>query len=201
MKRITLSLLSLSLIFCSCTRKQEQPKSNQGDNIDSNLVMLQPTLLNVQLTVPEDTSVALENFVGTEVKVHMTKGYGQDSAFALKSAKLLEQIINSPEFKQLVLAQSYAHNQGMSAEEIYNKIITAHEMDGPGGSDSVLDLRLRIITKQEDGQKWINNCYPNSGTIGIDGGGTGIAAVCPEWLRMTARENHPGWLAAHIQVG
>ncbi|SFQ49300.1 hypothetical protein SAMN04515668_2544 [Hymenobacter arizonensis] len=46
----------------------------------------------------------------------------------------------------------------------------------------VVDLRLRTITLAEDGAFWMKACEPGSlqGTIGLDGAGTGVAAVCPQ---------------------
>lgn len=136
---------------------------------------------------------------GTNVKVviHRLDGYGQDEAFAKQTARLLERIINSTEFRQKVTTTNFPfHNNGHSGAEIYGLIMKAHEIDGPGGTDSVVDLRLRTITREQDGGKWIRAC--NRSTIGIDGGGTGVAAVCPNWLRSTAAGQHYSWLAAHF---
>ncbi|MBO9676332.1 MAG: hypothetical protein J7577_23020 [Sphingobacteriaceae bacterium] len=135
-----------------------------------------------------------------KVVIHQMAGYGQDSVFAQQSAVLLEQIVNSPQFWDAVINNNYAHDQNLSSQQILDKIMLAHEVDGPGGSDHVIDLRLRTINNQDDDPIWMRRCEPGSstGTIGIDGGGSGIAAVCPQWLRSTAQSNQPAWLAAHF---
>lgn len=132
-----------------------------------------------------------------EVVIHQLVGYGEDEGFARATSDSLKTVLNSAGFKRAVLNTSFDyHNRGLSAQQIYDLIMQAHEEDGPGGSDGVLDLRLRIITLAEDGQRWINAC--NRSTIGIDGSGTGISAVCPRWLRSTAQNTHHSWLAAHF---
>jgi len=138
--------------------------------------------------------------IKTRVVIHSLQGYGQDSAFAYAAGVLLEKIINSNEFKQEVINNTYTEKQGYSSTDIYNLIMLAHEKEGPGGQDHVIDLQLRTINLQQDGKKWMRDCKPGSaaGTIGIDGGGSGIAAVCPEWLRSTATAGKYNWLAAHF---
>ncbi len=127
------------------------------------------------------------------------EGYGQDSSFARSAASLLEKIVNSDYFKEAVINNKYSRSQGLNSTEIYNRIMLAHEVEGPGGQDHVIDLRLRTINLK-DGKGWMDNCEPgsNAGTIGIDGAGTGVAAVCPQWLRSTAISKDTLSLAAHF---
>ena len=72
----------------------------------------------------------------------------------------------------------------------------AHEADGPGGADKEIDLRLRTITAQQDGAYWMSAC--NRSTVGIDGSGSGVAAVCSNWLTEAAKGSHYSWMAAHL---
>jgi transposase InsO family protein len=66
------------------------------------------------------------------VEIHSISGYGSDEAFARATADTLEKIINAPGFKKAVLGSSFSHNQGLTSGQIYDKIMNAHEEDGPG---------------------------------------------------------------------
>jgi hypothetical protein len=180
---------ALFLVLASCSEKN-----------DENQIMTRPLASEVQVTFPKGGAKQNDQTRRTRVVIQSIEGYGQDEGFAREAAALLEEVINSPEFRAAVIANRYDSDNGLSPEEIYEKIMKAHEEDGPGGNDYVIDLRLRIINSQQDGPKWMKRCDPNSsaGTIGIDGGGTGIAAVCPQWLRSTAQANKKEWLAAHF---
>jgi hypothetical protein len=134
------------------------------------------------------------------VKIDSIVGYGEHEAFARGTAVKLEELLNSPQFKAAVVAEKYTWNKNLEPIDIYNIIMRAHETDGPGGVDSVIDLRLRTITFEHDGQKWMTNCEPGSrsGTIGIDGGNSGIAAICPQWLKIWEDKKDTASLAAHF---
>ncbi|MET0393012.1 MAG: hypothetical protein ABW019_07710 [Chitinophagaceae bacterium] len=195
-----LLLFFVAVYSLSCNNTEDVPGAGMPAEINeepSNDSILFVADIDTAVTV-RDTSAQLTSS-GSNVKVviHRIEGYGQDEAFARETASLLERIINSAEFRTRVLATNFEyHNNGLTNREIYNAMIRAHEADGPGGADGVIDLRLRIITEQQDGRRWIRAC--NRRTIGIDGGGSGVAAVCPDWLRSTALEKHYSWLAAHF---
>lgn len=181
--------LTVLLTLISCSDKKVNDE-----------IMTRPTESNDQVTIPKENIKLDADAKRTRVVIHFMQGYGEDEGFAKEAAQLLEEIVNSPEFKSAVIANSYEHNKDLSPTQIYDKIMTAHEEDGPSGEDYVIDLRLRTINLEQDGSKWMSRCDPNSsaGTIGIDGGGTGIAAVCPQWLRSTAKAGRKEWLAAHF---
>ena len=88
---------------------------------------------------------------------------------------------------------------GLTNEQIYTRIINGHEIQGPGGMDKVVDLRVRTISKEVDGNRWIRNCRPNSlaKTIGIDGKGDGVTALCPQKLKAWYESNDFASLAGH----
>lgn len=207
MKKIS-SLFLLSILFISCepttpsTTDGKTEQSVEESPIDSNQIMFRPEAIGVLLDDTINNTSQSKQFINQviNVKIHSIVGYGQDSIFAIESALLLQRIINSPEFKTEILKQDFKHDNGLNPQEIYDQIMQAHELDGPGGQDKTIDLRLRVINYKEDGARWMKNCKPGSaaGTVGIDGSGSGIAAVCPEWLRSTAQSNKKGWLAAHF---
>lgn len=135
----------------------------------------------------------------TAVKLHSIKGYEGYEDFAAKALKKLEETINSEKFKQLIKEGKFTKTNGMSNEHILAAIMKAHEQQGPGGNDNVVDLRLRTLTLDTDGERWMKNCDPDSwaGTIGIDGNGDGIAAICPQRLKMWSEQSDLGSLAGH----
>jgi len=132
------------------------------------------------------------------VAVHQLTGYETHEAFARESATLLERIVNSTEFKDEVLKGQYFENKGYTSEHIYNLIFQAQEQAGPGGTNGVIDLRLRTISMAEDGAKWIRACNKNrKPTIGKDGGRTGITATCPNWVANRVAKGEYSHLAGH----
>lgn len=133
------------------------------------------------------------------VKLHSKVGYEGFENFANSSIQKLELVINSEKFKQKVLSRKFKKTNGMSNQEIYDHIIKAHEKQGPGGSDNVIDLSIRTITLEKDGKKWMKNCELDSWaqTIGIDGQGDGVTAICPQRLKLWSDKNDIASLAAH----
>lgn len=183
----------VSLITCS---------KNRSNSEDIGMTRPHESSEGIKLPVSDTVIVSkvVSDYPHIKVVIHQMTGYGQDTIFAKQSAALLEEIVNSNQFREAVIHNNYIHNQNLTPQQIYDKIMLAHEVDGPGGSDHVIDLRLRTINSTDDDPIWLKRCEPGSsaGTIGIDGGGIGVAAVCPQWLRSTAQSNQPAWLAAHF---
>lgn len=190
-------LLSLILI-CSCNRSAK----NSADAADSDKIMTRPDSSRNEVTLNNNADTVAHPEMAAHVKVliHQMTGYGKDTIFAREAAAVLEKVINSEAFRTAVISNTYKHDNNLTPIEIYNQIMQAHEISGPGGQDHVIDLRLRTINNDDDAPVWMQRCESNSssGTIGIDGGGSGIAAVCPQWLHSTADQHKPEWLAAHF---
>ena len=134
------------------------------------------------------------------VKLHSIIGYGQNEEFAKKAAIALEQVLNSEEFKTRMLSMVYLRTNGLTNQQLYDKIMTAHEEQGEGGQDGVVDLRVRTLRINEDESKWKDNCEigSRSGTIGIDGKSDGVTAICPQRLELWVSENNIAELAGHF---
>jgi hypothetical protein len=167
--------------------------------IDTSAILTEPKIAAVGLAA---TSI-LPNSKKTgsvQVVIQTITGYGADEPFARATAKRLEQVLNSTAFKKAIASNSYTYSDGLTPTQLYERIMTAHEQDGPGGKDGVVDLRLRVINLKEDGAGWMAACEPGSRerTVGIDGAGTGIAAICPQWLKARAAEKDTASLAAHF---
>ncbi|WP_288425794.1 hypothetical protein [uncultured Spirosoma sp.] len=133
------------------------------------------------------------------VKIDSIRNYLDHNNFAHSAATVLEKVLNSDEFRNRVLTGKFIRTNGMSNQELYDLIIKAHEIHGKGGKDNVVDLRLRTLTLEEDGAGWLKSCEIGSpdGTIGVDGGGSGICAICPQRLELWVDEKNIPELAGH----
>jgi hypothetical protein len=133
------------------------------------------------------------------VKIQSIEGYEGYEKFAIDAGSKLETVLNSDKFKAEVLKANFTETNGLSNQQIYEKIMNAHELLGEGGEDGVIDLRLRTISKEKDGRRWMRNCRIGSfaKTIGIDGNGDGINAICPTWLQHWFETNNVAELAGH----
>jgi hypothetical protein len=129
------------------------------------------------------------------VALHSIEGYGANESFAKQAAQLLEDVLNSDEFKKEVLKRTFISTDGLSNQQLYDKIMTAHEEEGPGGQDGVVDLRARVLRIYSDESGWKKPC--DKRTIGVDGAGTGTTAICPQKLNKWAEDGKTEYLAAH----
>jgi hypothetical protein len=129
------------------------------------------------------------------VKIHSITGYGIHEAFAQKAAAALEKVLNSPGFETRMKADTYLKKQNLTNNQLFDRIMSAHEAQGPGGEDGVIDLRIRTLRVDTDESNWKNNCQGS--TIGIDGKGDGVTAICPNVLSYWAERDSVSELAAH----
>jgi hypothetical protein len=130
-----------------------------------------------------------------KVKIHSITGYGPYEAFARKAAAALEKVLNSTEFETRMKADTYLKTKDLTNDQLFDTIMAAHETEGPGGEDGVIDLRIRTIRVDGDEKKWKDNC--EGSTIGIDGNGDGVTAICPNILAEWAADGKVSELAAH----
>lgn len=130
-----------------------------------------------------------------KVRLHSIVGYNGHEEFARRAAAAFETVVNSPEFRDRVLAGTYLKTNGLTNEQLYDRIMAAHEVQGPGGADSVIDLRARTLRVDADESDWKDNC--NRSTIGVDGSGTGVTAICPNKLKRWVEKDKVGELAGH----
>ena len=116
------------------------------------------------------------------VTLHSVVGYGTHEDFAKTATEALENVFNSEEFKTRMLAMKFRKTNGMTNQQLYETIMKAHEVQGKGGDDGVVDLSARTLRIDSDESKWKDNCEigSHSGTIGIDGNGDGVTAICPQ---------------------
>jgi hypothetical protein len=97
--------------------------------------------------------------------------------------------------KKEVLKGKFNATNGLTNQQLYDKIITAHEENGLGGRDGVVDLRARTLLIDSDESEWKKPC--EGITIGVDGAGTGMTAICPQRLVEWSKEDDTAALAAH----
>ena len=134
-----------------------------------------------------------------EVKLHSTTDYEGYEDFAKAAIVQMEKVLNSDEFKNKLMEDTYKRTNGLTNKELLQKIKLAREEQGPGGQDRVVDLRVRTLRINSDESRWKNKCKIGSraGTIGIDGNGDGVTAICPQRLEKWFKENNLGSLAGH----
>lgn len=131
-----------------------------------------------------------------KVKLHSIVGYGNNDVFAKEAATALEEVLNSEEFKSRVLSMTSIKNKDLTNQQLYDLIMKAHETVGQGGQDNVVDLRIRTLRIDGDESNWRDNCFRS--TIGIDGTGDGVTAICPNKLESWVAENKINELAGHF---
>lgn len=135
------------------------------------------------------------------VAIHEHQGdYALHKDFVEKARIELQAILNSTEFKDAVLAGEFTQTNDLTNEQLFQTILLAHEAEGPGGTDNVVDLRLRSISVEQDGRRWVRNCKPNSwaGTIGKDDAGSGMVATCPYRINNWVTKENVGAMAGHF---
>ncbi|TWI18913.1 MULTISPECIES: hypothetical protein [Sphingobacterium] len=138
------------------------------------------------------------------VKAHSVVGYGKHQDFAKKAFVALEQVLNSDEFKDSIIAMESEKNQGYTSEQLYNIIMQAKEKKVPKDSaatDGIVDLWVRTLEVNGRDAKWKDNCEKPSifgnQTLGIDGAGDGFMAICPSALDYWASIDDVAALAGH----
>jgi len=138
------------------------------------------------------------------VKLHAIEGYGTHIEFAHKAITALETVLNSPAFQDSIKAMKAEKTQGYTPEQLYGIIMTAHEKNIPKDSiaaDGIVDLWVRTLDVNGKDAKLKKYCEKPSifgnQTIGIDGAGDGIMAICPSALDYWASKNDVASLAGH----
>jgi len=153
---------------------------------------------------------------------HSYDGY-QD--FSKLASQYLERIINSKKFKDRLLKTRMKKTQGKTNKQIYELILKGYETQCPERinidssnlnnecpkqsiktnfncpENNVGEINLKVRTiNQCDGDQWLNkNCELDSSarTIGIDGNGDGITAICPQRLEKWFNDKRIDLLAGH----
>jgi len=151
--------------------------------------------LLVIFTILSFTTFCLAQNQKVKVKIHSIEGYLNYEEFARKAAALLEDTLNSEEFKAEVLKRKFDRTKGLSNPKLYERIMQAHEQQGDGGEDYVVDLRLRTLDFNGNDSEWRKRCQEK--TIGVDGAGTGVTAICPNKLELYSKTNDTAALARH----
>lgn len=138
------------------------------------------------------------------VKLHAIEGYGANAEFAQKAITALETVLNSAEFREGIKSMQAEKTRGYSPEKLYEVIMQAHEENVPkdaNATDGVVDLWVRTLDVNGKDAEWKKYCEKPSifgnQTIGIDGAGDGVMAICPSALDFWASKNDVASLAGH----
>lgn len=134
------------------------------------------------------------------IMIHDIKGYGEFESFAKESVRKLEALLNSKEFETKFNDLKMTQTKGYSKTELLNLILEAKELRGGSEKMNTIDIRLRVMSFDEDGSKWMENCIIGSkaGTIGIEADKTGYTVTCKERIEIWAKNKNYGCMAGHI---
>jgi hypothetical protein len=189
-------LMQLLRLYIKYTTANSAYNDATNNNKQKAIIMKKGNLILIFLTL---ANVAFGQTQHITVKLHTITGYGQNEEFARKAATALEEVLNSEEFKTRMLSMTYLRTNGLTNQQLYDLIMKAHEVQGEGGQDGVVDLRVRTLRIDGDESIWKDNCEigSHSGTIGIDGNGDGVTAICPQRLALWVSENNIAELAGH----
>lgn len=175
-------------------------------------------LMSISLTnAQEDYKVNIElNFVDNSYD-----GYQE---FSKKTIFYLEKVLNSDTFRTELLKLKMCKKQGKTNLQIFDLILNGYEKQClgriiskaipnrkcpkrtidfkykcPENGIRKINLKVRTINIC-DGKKWLNeNCKldSRSRTIGIDGNGDGVTAICPQRLKKWFDSKKTNALAGH----
>ena len=136
----------------------------------------------------------------TTIKIHDIKGYGEYEEFVRKSVEKLEKLLNSKEFEDEFKKTKMTQTKGNTKNELLNIIYAAKETHFDSGKKNTIDVRLRVMSLEEDGTRWIKNCVVGSkqGTIGKEADSLGYTVTCKERIKLWANNENYGCMAGHI---
>lgn len=167
----------------------QQAKRNKMKNIT--------TLILTLLTIQCYCQVSQES---VSIKIHDIKGYGQYEEFARKSVEKLQTLLNSESFKNEFTKTKMTQMGGYSKTELLSLIVQANELRGNSEGKNTIDIRLRTMSYEEDGERWMKNCAIGSraGTIGKEADKSGYTITCQERIKIWAEHENYGCMAGHI---
>lgn len=146
-----------------------------------------------------------------KVQIQFVKeGYNNHKEFAKKASQYLEKAINSDQFEKKVKNGFYSEDNNLSPDDIYYLILDAYEKQCPErkldksiicpkGEKGIVNLRVRTVDNT-DRKKWQRRCkkkFKPGSTIGIDGTGDGVTAICAKRLKAWDEANRYDKLAGH----
>lgn len=119
----------------------------------------------------DSQEVSQEELTGSvtfKTKIKMINFYDEEETKIRRAARLIQQVINSEEFKEEILnhefegKRAFANNRGLSNRQIYQKIMDASEKLTPG-KDHEMDLTL--VAYLDEDAITVGYTYPNTRKI------------------------------------
>jgi hypothetical protein len=134
------------------------------------------------------------------IQIHDIKGYGEYENFARQSVEKLETLLNSESFISEFSKLKMTQTRGYGKTELLSIITAAKELRGDSQEKNTIDVRLRVMSLEEDGQNWMENCIigSNAGTIGKEADASGYTVTCKERIAIWAKNESYGCMAGHI---
>jgi hypothetical protein len=145
-------------------------------------------------------SYSQTTYDNVSIAIHDIKGYGEYEAFARESVKKLEEFLNSKEFENEFRNMRMTQTKRYDKTELLELIVSANEIRGNSESKNTMDIRLRVMSIEEDGADWMKNCViaSKAGTIGKEADKSGYTVTCKERIGIWAKNKNYGCMAGHI---
>lgn len=134
------------------------------------------------------------------IEIHEIKGYGEYENFAKISIEKLDSLLNSELFRVSFKKLKMTQKMGYTNSQLLNLIYNANELRGGSSEKNTIDIRLRVMSIEEDGKQWMDHCVIGSkaGTIGKEADSSGYTVTCKERIAIWAKNNNYGCMAGHI---
>lgn len=158
----TFAQLFLFLALLSCHKDEAQPVSELTDNSSFGVAAseTQPAQLAASTTsqVPKEA-------LSWNAEIYYVNFSSKDQAKVEEAVALMKKVIASQEFKDAVInhhykgEKTYVDNNGLSNEEIYQKILDGAEVIGMTSKNNTLDVELELY---QQATTTIGYTYPDT---------------------------------------
>jgi hypothetical protein len=156
----TFQILSFTLVFISCNKKQNQTEVVNSSRVPANKVA------DVLAPVPVDRKVDVPAQAETwDAEPYMVNFSPAQEEKVRKAVLIIKKVIQSNEFKDRVLNYSYKggktffESQGLSNKEVYQKILEGSEKMGNTARNNTMDVELELYHQKTT---TIGYTYPNT---------------------------------------
>ena len=152
-KTFTLLFLFLGLVSCPKNQEQRQTSLNHKHSKKKS-----EQLPQMQEDVPKEAR-------SWDADVYLVNFNEEQEAKVMKAITIIKRVISSEEFKERVLNYAYDGkkgffgNEGMTNEEVYQKILEGAEKMGNTSKNNIMDVELELYHQKTN---TIGYTYPNT---------------------------------------
>ncbi len=154
----------------------------------------------VLIIISNINSYSQTDYENVSIKIHDIKGYGEYEEFARVAVDKLEILLNSKKFESEFEKAKMTQKKGNNNAELLYILVFAKELKGDSEEKNIIDIRLRVMSLEMDGTRWMENCVIGSdaGTIGKEADISGYTVTCKERIEIWAKNENYGCMAGHI---